>query len=608
MSSSKSESESKPAPSPSSELDAWIDHGRPLWLLLVLVFSGVMIYHDPFGLSEQSDRLASLVYNNMMAPFYGQEAEVELGGNKYIARQGQSQIIVILVDDHYLEATRQLWPLPASVFQALFESLTEAGSAAIFLDVYFRKQGAHERRQDVEALYRDASTQNLHDCEDKFTAGSPGPTPIVFASMKHDPILSLQSGRKLNLNPALIEMKDDLGRYQLACDTRGPGCGLTVPTGAEAPSLPEWIPSPALRLFHCWARHAGLKPNQMVRSESAAQQPMHLQWGYAPGDVQMELQPEGGKKCPRVQQGLVQAIGQSVSLLRYAAFEQFNDPVLDRCLYHTQVSLSYVNDLNEEEMAELFGQRIVLIGASLNLHRDKHRSPTHGSVPGVFLHAMALDNLIEYGPRYLKLRDDQTDKSDKSVQIVLNSILLILVTWVGVRIKRRSATRRALTQSVSGWQEIPSWVLTTTLATLLVSAVVLALLLKDWAPRNWLGIAAVLGLALAPDAFAEASSAPSGSAPTGRWCRFGAHVCEAWFTLLTVVLCVSTAVLVFALSQLPTMILPRTSAYWDVLILMCAALYLFVLAPVLGVWLYRRTRDEVWPDRSAVGPVVSGPG
>ncbi|MEZ5931436.1 MAG: CHASE2 domain-containing protein [Alphaproteobacteria bacterium] len=54
-----------------------------------------------------------------------------------------------------------------------------------------------------------------------------------------------------------------------------------------------------------------------------------------------------------------------------------------------------------EQMATLgalFEGRVVMIGADIKGAPDLVLSPVHGQIPGVFLHAMALDNLIALGP------------------------------------------------------------------------------------------------------------------------------------------------------------------------------------------------------------------
>jgi hypothetical protein len=49
-------------------------------------------------------------------------------------------------------------------------------------------------------------------------------------------------------------------------------------------------------------------------------------------------------------------------------------------------------------LGALFKDRAVMIGADIRGAPDLVQSPVHGQIPGVFLHAMALDNLIALGP------------------------------------------------------------------------------------------------------------------------------------------------------------------------------------------------------------------
>lgn len=51
----------------------------------------------------------------------------------------------------------------------------------------------------------------------------------------------------------------------------------------------------------------------------------------------------------------------------------------------------------KETLRALFEDRAVLIGADIRGAPDLVQSPVHGQIPGVFLHAMALDNLLERG-------------------------------------------------------------------------------------------------------------------------------------------------------------------------------------------------------------------
>src|SRR5690606_21529174 len=71
-----------------------------------------------------------------------------------------------------------------------------------------------------------------------------------------------------------------------------------------------------------------------------------------------------------------------------------------RCPYTTTLhpQLLYQPGVHDNELFNyLLQDRLVLIGANITGVGDWVETPTHGKLPGVYLHAMALDNLIELG-------------------------------------------------------------------------------------------------------------------------------------------------------------------------------------------------------------------
>ncbi len=75
--------------------------------------------------------------------------------------------------------------------------------------------------------------------------------------------------------------------------------------------------------------------------------------------------------------------------------------------------------MNNENAQKYFSKRIVFFGSERKASKDFFDNPIYGRVPGVFIHAMALDNLIKYQENYYK-RDDS-----KAIIIGLGSGSLI---------------------------------------------------------------------------------------------------------------------------------------------------------------------------------------
>jgi hypothetical protein len=61
--------------------------------------------------------------------------------------------------------------------------------------------------------------------------------------------------------------------------------------------------------------------------------------------------------------------------------------------------------LQMEDLQRLLAGRLVMVGGHFRASNDWVDSPVHGQVPGVHFHAMALDNLVEYGANYRRNTD-----------------------------------------------------------------------------------------------------------------------------------------------------------------------------------------------------------
>lgn len=77
-----------------------------------------------------------------------------------------------------------------------------------------------------------------------------------------------------------------------------------------------------------------------------------------------------------------------------------NPSSLPLCPYHSTLSMAQLGELSEQALAPFLKDRYVLLGANVPAYNDFANSPVHGLIPGVHLHAMALDNLLTYRGNY----------------------------------------------------------------------------------------------------------------------------------------------------------------------------------------------------------------
>lgn len=78
----------------------------------------------------------------------------------------------------------------------------------------------------------------------------------------------------------------------------------------------------------------------------------------------------------------------------------FQSPSSPVCPYHSTLSMAQLGELPEQTLAPFLAGRYVLVGANVPAYNDFANSPIHGLIPGVYLHAMALDNLLTYQGNY----------------------------------------------------------------------------------------------------------------------------------------------------------------------------------------------------------------
>lgn len=81
---------------------------------------------------------------------------------------------------------------------------------------------------------------------------------------------------------------------------------------------------------------------------------------------------------------------------------------------------------------EFIENKIVFFGHHLFSSRDSHETPAHGYMPGVYIHAMALENLLQYGSEYSKISDDYIGifKISDVIELIIVIFLSLLFLFI----------------------------------------------------------------------------------------------------------------------------------------------------------------------------------
>jgi CHASE2 domain-containing sensor protein len=394
--------------------------GRQYLLAALVVLLAVL---DPFGLSTSSDEASAKWLNRVFASNY--------------KSAGQQQVAVVVIDDAYLQRNNTYWPMPYSEQSKLFKRLLAFKPRAVFVDLlYSNDHSLGDPNQDSQLL------------ANVFERYQRQGVALLLANTGQ---VRGQSGQTNTLaplaqvsSPALVAWSGLGDKYPLA---------LKTPLGV--------MESPAFALYrkYCQGRScAGLPADAQAAMQAA---PMAVQWG-------LRMTPEQNRiadisHCP-TSGGLLVDVAKE--LLR-AIFWKLGNSAETLCPYSLTLSASDLEVTSDEDralVAELLKDRLVMVGANITSAADLVQSPVHGKIPGVYLHAMALDNLITLGMNY-----DRDPDSLPNVEINWLDLIELALLGMIVLLKALHQRCREAQQGVDRWRgwrgkffrgALPSWLLT----------------------------------------------------------------------------------------------------------------------------------------------------
>ena len=417
---------------------------RRYWLAVLIVLLAIL---DPFGLASSSDKASAQWLNRMFASHY--------------ANNGQQRVAVVLIDDAYLMRNATSWPMPYGEQSKLFKRLLAFKPKAVFVDLLY----SHDHSFGDPAR----GSQLLANVFERYQRQG---IPLWLANTG---VERGEAGQANTLAPFVEVSRPGLVAWD-GVDDKYP-LAVNTPIGL--------METPALALYRAFCGTQAC-PSPPVDAQTAARrQPIAVQWG-------LKLAPEQARiadvrHCAPARHFLLDGLAQ----LLQAVFWKLDGSEQARCPYTLTLAASdlEVSDPDDQALvAELLRDRLVLVGANITSTGDLVESPVHGQLPGVYLHAMALDNLINAGMDY----DHEPANFPGLPFNWLDLLELGLLALIAV-LKALHARRLAGQRTWSRWrrQEIwffsspcPSWLL---VMSVLVSVSVL-LSVSHITPVNVLGI------------------------------------------------------------------------------------------------------------------------
>jgi hypothetical protein len=468
-------------------------------IALYMLFGWWLLTYDPLGFGNFSGRVSEGILYNIAAPFYGDgvlsgsDATPEtppVSWNKHIS--------VMLFDDSALKASDISWPVSIDVHTKLLSDLYKTYKpAAIMIDLSFidRRDGQKENLDAFRALLLKIQKEK---------------TTTVY--------LAADSARPEDSN-ILEELRD--AATLVAAAWPAPHFAFEDPlyypmAQRDTDKLVAADEGPAYAIYRdlCQKYTGELRASMHCPDNNwlapGFQDPMQVVWGVEAPDLNWDQSNLGEHfNCKAVSQSLFSRL---LAFANYK-FSDSDEEFLQTCPYAQLILVRNFRDAKfrahkdvEEAFANALGQssegpKIIFYGAQLLGMEDSLYNYTHGKVAGVYLHAMALDNLLTFGSEYIRFGTEAWKTNLINLMLLLAvATTSVILTDIGngkIEAIKKLRSLKSLTDKISNY-----WLgrlFMESLSILAVWAVILAIMCVAFVifrltPFNWIGFWGMAGL------------------------------------------------------------------------------------------------------------------
>ncbi len=366
----------------------------PYWFVagFLFAFSVLQIMLNPFGFSDLTQRYTQDI------------ADLLITGPYFYGTEGRHNVSVVLIDEDTLHTMQMPWPWSFGQHAQVLDAIRAYKPKAVIVDFLFvdsRPDATLPQMIDQIARYRKDGI------------------PIYF-----------EGGIDLPYGEAAL-------RPELAA------------TGARIldPGIPVY--NGVTRQYDVAGKCFGAKPRADGTCYSTALQVFadnFPQFSLAPLNGMMELV-WGTQANKNNAKWMGPACDVNISPLKriYLAFFD-TSAVQNPCPYDSAVPVvKLLGDNDDKDIPGLIHNRVVFYGGSLEGAQDKSYSPVNGQIASVFVHAMALDNLItQHGrPQQNVMTVAGNVISTNPAQILAIIPVILVLSWVHRQRIRRKRAREA---------------------------------------------------------------------------------------------------------------------------------------------------------------------
>lgn len=368
--------------------------------VLLFVLASYQILMNPFGFSDLTQRYTQDV------------SELLITGPYLYPRTGHEKVSVALITEDTLHRLDTGWPWTYGTHARALDALLAYHPKAVVVDLLFvdqRKDDATlpDLLEEIER-YKKAGVPLYFEFAKDVSEGAPAVLPEI-AQKIHTPLLD----PTIRVNQGIVR------QYQIEGT-----CYANGKVGGSCPSL-------ALKVYEDIYHQ---KPN------ASPEGLMELVWGTRADPINakwMRVVDDNGKLL---------SCEQNLSFARRIVLAFFDtEAVKSRCPYSSIIPVESLmmgdEDLDVEHLAK---DRIVFYGGGLEGAQDKSFTPVNGLQPNVFVHAMAMDNLITFKgkPEQNVVEIFGTSYTSNPVQVAAIIPVIMILTWIHMRRLRRERARQ----------------------------------------------------------------------------------------------------------------------------------------------------------------------
>lgn len=388
---------------------------RQFWVRLpVYTALGILVlWVNPYGVSDVTDKASQDALYRVIAPSY------DLDGNRRPddpakIPAGRDDIVVVLLDENGIAQLHERRVIAASEWPILYRDhgkilghILSYRPRALFVDVHFKRR--RERDDSFDSMIRRLER-----------AKPPGWDGLLFAG-------GFPTERATRIRDEL----DTIARLPV---TGWEGYRGAYPLHANGRHTAAYA---LYRIARCEGDrrdNPDCIDDQLLDDKSA----LSVRWGSAAAaPVLPSLVSEVCQPAPAHWLGV---LGEMAGRAANGLFGADVHTERQRCPYHRTLfahELIYVDRHGTAEQKDALDRalrdKIVLFGVALSGLQDSVVSPVHGRLPGVMLHAMALDNLLVYGKDYVRAADDALAWLNAAVWLLLVLVLCVVLYLMEVR-------------------------------------------------------------------------------------------------------------------------------------------------------------------------------